>query len=556
MVTFADCVKPFLIDLILHASDNKPEPTIRTAMPLCLGHLRSKLPLPNTSTTERVMLQISEGLRFMHSNLVLHRDLKPDNILIVSVSPMTIKIADYGWATSLNDTITLYGMCGTTAFCAPEALTLNGIHTPAIDVYSLGAVFFWMLEPNKVQRGWVVRSLRGRKQSFNTAFENAANNPPQRFSGLVQSMLAPNPKSRCSLDRCIEVVKAQKHDWTKQTDIMPVATATPLATGQRGVERTSNATRLQQTPFGRNPGKANKPKLTLFAQAQRPENGPSPWEAPVNHGYKNWRPMLQSQEPRALATQNVPKQKSLKPAHVQGLVFNAGLPSYEEATRQNPFAVKPYKGNKNKKSSHPKPKTNGQRTREAPVLRAPLPAAQRAPKDRSQRHGASSVARAAPLATIGERQPQNSRPLVRRSHQHVVNIHRAQHVGIRRRREQLEDRQAARDKRLAKLRDGVCHVAKGYWLISSALCGFACEGLLMGGERIYRMFIDSENAREALEFAGRHVDAEAQLVASLQRHSLRAAPGNGRSASGRQRSARPYTDEEMLNNQFMVSRRN
>ena len=75
LMAFTNTAKPFLVDILFDQCDNKPLPVFFTAMPLYLGHLRSILPLPNLPTTERLMFQIADGLRFMHSNLILHRDL-------------------------------------------------------------------------------------------------------------------------------------------------------------------------------------------------------------------------------------------------------------------------------------------------------------------------------------------------------------------------------------------------------------------------------------------------------------------------------------------------
>lgn len=47
-------------------------------------------------SVQNVMLQLLQGLDFLHTNMVLHRDLKPENILVSSLGE--IKIADFGLA--------------------------------------------------------------------------------------------------------------------------------------------------------------------------------------------------------------------------------------------------------------------------------------------------------------------------------------------------------------------------------------------------------------------------------------------------------------------------
>lgn len=493
---FADLPKPFLIDILFDYFDDEPKPKIYTAMPLCLGDLRSMLPLPNMATTERLMLQIAEGLRFMHSRSILHRDLKPENILVVH--PENIKIADYGWATSLEDTDSLSGPCGTAAYCAPEALWSNETHTPAIDVYSLGAVFYAMLDPDKVERGLEVRIFRGGRQLFNNTFENASKSPPRLYAGLIQCMLDPNPKGRCSLKECIEVVKAQKYDWTGQTALMPTVTATHLVEGSSDTQRRAKATRLQQIPFGKARAKAKMPKPRPFA--------PAPFRR---------------QEPVTPAPQAVPMQQPYrKPAHVEGVNFNAGLPSYEEATHQNPFAAITLRGGRNEESPRLEPTVTDKnlelRTKKPPIKQAPPPVPQQKPNRRSREAKASTAVRAPPrLPSIRGPQPQNSHRTVRSFHNHGINMHRAHDAGVHRRREPA-DRQAARAIRAAKLKRGVCEVAKGYWNmcngywnVYSALIGFAREELCLGGGRIYKMMLKDDPT------------ADKQLVASMQRHSLR-----------------------------------
>lgn len=507
-MAFANSMKPFLVDILFDESDNKPLPTIFTAMPLYLGHLRSILPLPNVPTTERIMIQIAEGVHFMHSKLILHRDLKPDNVLVVS--PGNIKIADYGWATSLEDTNSLYGACGTTAYCAPEALYKpKEIHTPAIDVYSLGAMFYSMLDLVKVDRGWVIRVFHGEKQWFNTTFENASDNSLNLFAGLIQSMLNPNPENRCSLDECREVVKAQKYNWTKRAALMPLAAPTHFVDNHTGTQKPTIATRLQQTPFGKARAAARVPQVTPFDRIKMPENRLNQLKAPVKHDYKHWQPVAQKQEPALPTPQAMPVQKPCEPAPIQGVDFNAGLPSYEEATSQNPFAR----------------------------LTDSRKMARKTSKKTTKKHISQAI---------------------RRSREQAVKIHRAQAAGDRKPGEQL-GRQAVRKNRLADVKKSAYGVLKGYrdtakgsWFLYRALFGLACEGLLVGGERIYNLFNDTPGARKALENAVPSINANKQLMSSMQRHSFKAALSNGRSASKRLRDC---ADQEMVHCQLMPPRK-
>ena len=548
---FANSLKPYLVDIVFDESDNQLEPKIYTAMPLYLGDLGTILPLPSMPTTERVMVQIAEGLQFMHSNLILHRDLKPENILMVS--PENIKIADYGWATSLTDTDSLYGMCGTTAYCAPEAFQNHEAHTTAIDVYSLGAIFYLMVDPAEVSRGWVYRYFNGRKRCFNTTFENASSNPPQHFRGLVQSMLAPNPKGRCSLDECIEVVKAQKYDWVKQTPLMVKVAPPYIPTGLFDSPRIANATALQQTSFEEARATVKMPSPTRFAPDNIFEKFQSRQQAPVVPARKDWLPNLPMPKPAAPTPQAVSAQKPCKPAPAQGVDFNAGLPSYEEAPSRNPFAVKIARRRKDKQAPRRNFNVNdevlGLKTKEKSGLHAPLPAVQGPFKEKSLTVEPLHIVKAGPKVSIRRNKPPNSRQTVRRSRDLTVNIHRAQDARIQRRRD-LQERQPPIKKPVADLKGGVYNIAKGYCVVYRALFDLAIEGLAEGGGRLVRMFKDSAGPRRALEHALPNMNANAQLVANMQRRPLEAGSGSRRStasrstSSRRQRSVGPYTSQE------------
>jgi serine/threonine-protein kinase len=96
------------------------------------------------STSLTLLAQIASALDHAHEQGVVHRDVKPSNILIAEDG--TAKLADLGIATAVDATaITGSGnVIGTLAYIAPERLRGEGGDTAA-DVYSLAAVAFELL---------------------------------------------------------------------------------------------------------------------------------------------------------------------------------------------------------------------------------------------------------------------------------------------------------------------------------------------------------------------------------------------------------------------------
>ena len=87
------------------------------------------------------MYQLLRGLKYIHSANVLHRDLKPSNILLNANGEL--KICDFGLARVASDAMTEY--VGTRWYRAPELLLNSSAYTSAIDVWSVGCIFFQML---------------------------------------------------------------------------------------------------------------------------------------------------------------------------------------------------------------------------------------------------------------------------------------------------------------------------------------------------------------------------------------------------------------------------
>ncbi|CAE8621828.1 unnamed protein product, partial [Polarella glacialis] len=91
------------------------------------------------------LTQISEGLCVLHRANVLHRDLKPQNILLsdCSANPV-LKIADFGFARALQPQDMAATVCGSPLYMAPEILRHEPYDAKA-DLWSVGAILFELL---------------------------------------------------------------------------------------------------------------------------------------------------------------------------------------------------------------------------------------------------------------------------------------------------------------------------------------------------------------------------------------------------------------------------
>eukprot|EP00405_Crypthecodinium_cohnii_P022110 CAMPEP_0206483390 /NCGR_PEP_ID=MMETSP0324_2-20121206/39399_1 /ASSEMBLY_ACC=CAM_ASM_000836 /TAXON_ID=2866 /ORGANISM="Crypthecodinium cohnii, Strain Seligo" /LENGTH=603 /DNA_ID=CAMNT_0053961435 /DNA_START=1 /DNA_END=1813 /DNA_ORIENTATION=- len=85
--------------------------------------------------------QLVGGLRDLHNLGILHRDVKPENLLLTADG--CLKIADFGWCANIRDGPT--SLAGTFVYMAPEMLAEAGPQTEAIDVWSAGITIIQLL---------------------------------------------------------------------------------------------------------------------------------------------------------------------------------------------------------------------------------------------------------------------------------------------------------------------------------------------------------------------------------------------------------------------------
>ena len=106
--------------------------------------------LPDLPPDVLVLYQIAVGLDFIHSRNLVHRDVKPDNILISATQPVEMKLSDFGFCKSPQGTFSQSGLKGTLNWMAPEMLQIMNDALDELphestqsDTFAAGCVFFY-----------------------------------------------------------------------------------------------------------------------------------------------------------------------------------------------------------------------------------------------------------------------------------------------------------------------------------------------------------------------------------------------------------------------------
>ncbi|XP_062303102.1 myosin light chain kinase, smooth muscle isoform X1 [Osmerus eperlanus] len=131
----------------LGAYDNKPEMVMVMEF-IAGGELFERIVDDNFEHTEAAsvlyMQQICEGIGYMHTQDIVHLDLKPENIVCVNHNCTLIKIIDFGLASKLDPTTPLKVMHGTPEFVAPEVISYETVGL-ATDMWSVGVICYILL---------------------------------------------------------------------------------------------------------------------------------------------------------------------------------------------------------------------------------------------------------------------------------------------------------------------------------------------------------------------------------------------------------------------------
>ncbi|GEQ68901.1 hypothetical protein JCM33374_g2570 [Metschnikowia sp. JCM 33374] len=187
-----------------------------------ISSLMSRYPSPegshglNETLVVHFLKQLCSALEFLRSKSLVHRDIKPQNLLLCPPSHSKkefedgrfvglwelpiLKIADFGFARFLPSTSMAETLCGSPLYMAPEILRYEKYNAKA-DLWSVGAVFYEMTVGKPPFRAANhIELLKNIEKSHDRIKFPSSAQVPEALKNLIRSLLKYNPTERVSFN--------------------------------------------------------------------------------------------------------------------------------------------------------------------------------------------------------------------------------------------------------------------------------------------------------------------------------------------------------------------
>jgi serine/threonine-protein kinase len=182
-------------------------------------------PLPPARAVH-LLRQLTAALAVMHGQGLLHRDIKPDNVMVHAAhgEPDCLKLLDFGLIKAVEveasrDLTRDARVLGTPAFMAPERLTDPRRADPRTDLYGAGCIGFYLLTGRKPFEANQEADLMQQVLHLPAPSASSLRQTPIALDVLIASLLEKDPERRPASARELQESLdqlAQAHPWDRQ----------------------------------------------------------------------------------------------------------------------------------------------------------------------------------------------------------------------------------------------------------------------------------------------------------------------------------------------------
>ena len=170
-----------------------------------------------------IMLQLTSGIACAHESYIIHRDIKPQNIMILDDG--RVKITDFGIAQTLNSTdlTQTNSVMGSVHYLPPEQAN-GGASTIKSDIYSTGILMYELITGRVPFRGEnaVEIAIKQMKEPI-PSISDFRDDVPQSVENIIIKACAKNPKNRydsiVDMRNDIEVCLSKEHSLDPKIEL-------------------------------------------------------------------------------------------------------------------------------------------------------------------------------------------------------------------------------------------------------------------------------------------------------------------------------------------------
>jgi len=225
----------------------------------------------------QIGLHVVRGLAAVHRVNVVHRDVKPTNILVADDG--SIFLVDFGIARIAGDaSLTGQAIVGTLDFLAPERFRSGSTVGPPADIWALGVTFYYALEGyfpfwRDSERGW--------EATMNAILNEAPHGPASggRLADITLRMLEKDPARRADADEVLAVLDGILGGEPPSSPLVPRSVPAPRITPAPGRSAAPPRQPDETARPPRGPGQEQQGGGWKRRRAAGPEHADPRWRA-------------------------------------------------------------------------------------------------------------------------------------------------------------------------------------------------------------------------------------------------------------------------------------